>query len=197
MFNIILFGPPGAGKGTQAAKLIDKYGFNHISTGEVIREEIRQGTALGKSMQGYIDRGELAPDALVIDIIADYLKKNNQVTGNIFDGFPRTTPQAEAFDKIMESNNTPIHIMLSLDVPDEELIKRLLLRGQNGSNRVDDSSEEIIQNRINIYKGQTAEVADFFIPQGKFRAVNGVGTEGEIFERLCNEIDACKTQAGL
>ena len=129
MFNLVLFGPPGAGKGTQAEKLIEKYGFNHISTGEVIREQIRKGTELGRSVQSYIEKGQLAADGLVIDIIADYVAKHKDAKGNIFDGFPRTTVQAKAFDEIMEKNGTPVSVMLSLEVPDEELVKRLLLRG--------------------------------------------------------------------
>ena len=147
MLNIILFGPPGAGKGTQAARLIEKYGFNHISTGEVIREEIRKGSPMGLSVKEYIDKGHLAPDELVIGIIADYVGKHKDCAGNIFDGFPRTTPQAEAFDGIMERHGTPVGVMLSLEVPDDELVKRLLNRGKD-SGRADDLSEEIIRNRI-------------------------------------------------
>ena len=189
MFNLVLFGPPGAGKGTQAEKLIKKYGFNHISTGEVIREQIRKGTELGLSVQSYIEKGLLAPDELVINIIADYVASHKDAKGNIFDGFPRTTVQAEAFDKIMNSNGTPVSVMLSLEVPDEELVKRLLLRGKE-SGRADDSNESVIRNRIDVYKAQTAVVADYYKPQGKFRAVNGLGTIDEIFDRLCKEIDS-------
>lgn len=189
MFNLVLFGPPGAGKGTQAEKLIKKYGFNHISTGEVIREQIRKRTELGLSVQSYIEKGLLAPDELVINIIADYVASHKDAKGNIFDGFPRTTVQAEAFDKIMNSNGIPVSVMLSLEVPDEELVKRLLLRGKE-SGRADDSNESVIRNRINVYKAQTAVVADYYKPQGKFRAVNGLGTIDEIFDRLCKEIDS-------
>ena len=183
MFNLVLFGPPGAGKGTQAEKLIEKYGFNHISTGEVIREQIRKGTELGRSVQSYIEKGQLAPDGLVIDIIADYVAKHKDAKGNIFDGFPRTTVQAKAFDEIMEKNGTPVSVMLSLEVPDEELVKRLLLRGKE-SGRADDSNEGVIRDRIDVYKAQTAVVADHYKPQGKHRAVNGLGTIDEIFGRL-------------
>ena len=189
MFNLVLFGPPGAGKGTQAEKLIKKYGFNHISTGEVIREQIRKGTELGLSVQSYIEKGLLAPDELVINIIADYVASHKDAKGNIFDGFPRTTVQAEAFDKIMNGNGTPVSVMLSLEVPDEELVKRLLLRGKE-SGRADDSNESVIRNRIDVYKAQTAVVADYYKPQGKFHAVNGLGTIDEIFDRLCTEIDS-------
>ena len=189
MFNLVLFGPPGAGKGTQAEKLIQKYGFNHISTGEVIREQIRKGTELGLSVQSYIEKGQLAPDELVINIIADYVASHKDAKGNIFDGFPRTTVQAEDFDKIMNGNGTPVSVMLSLEVPDEELVKRLLLRGKE-SGRADDSNEGVIRNRIDVYKAQTAVVADYYKPQGKFRAVNGLGSIDEIFDRLCAEIDS-------
>ena len=189
MFNLVLFGPPGAGKGTQAEKLIEKYGFNHISTGEVIREQIRKGTKLGRSVQSYIEKGQLAPDGLVIDIIADYVAKHKDAKGNIFDGFPRTTVQAKAFDEIMEKNGTPVSVMLSLEVPDEELVKRLLLRGKE-SGRADDSNEGVIRDRIDVYKAQTAVVADHYKPQGKHRAVNGLGTIDEIFGRLCQEIES-------
>ena len=189
MFNLVLFGPPGAGKGTQAEKLIEKYGFNHISTGEVIREQIRKGTELGRSVQSYIEKGQLAPDGLVIDIIADYVAKHKDAKGNIFDGFPRTTVQAKAFDEIMEKNSTPVSVMLSLEVPDEERVKRLLLRGKE-SGRADDSNEGVIRDRIDVYKAQTAVVADHYKPQGKHRAVNGLGTIDEIFGRLCQEIES-------
>ena len=189
MFNLVLFGPPGAGKGTQAEKLIEKYGFNHISTGEVIREQIRKGTELGRSVQSYIEKGQLAPDGLVLDIIADYVAKHKDAKGNIFDGFPRTTVQAKAFDEIMEKNGTPVSVMLSLEVPDEELVKRLLLRGKE-SGRADDSNEGVIRDRIDVYKAQTAVVADHYKPQGKHRAVNGLGTIDEIFGRLCQEIES-------
>ena len=189
MFNLVLFGPPGAGKGTQAEKLIEKYGFNHISTGEVIREQIRKGAELGRSVQSYIEKGQLAPDGLVIDIIADYVAKHKDAKGNIFDGFPRTTVQAKAFDEIMEKNGTPVSVMLSLEVPDEELVKRLLLRGKE-SGRADDSNEGVIRDRIDVYKAQTAVVADHYKPQGKHRAVNGLGTIDEIFGRLCQEIES-------
>lgn len=189
MFNLVLFGPPGAGKGTQAEKLIEKYGFNHISTGEVIRQEIKKGSALGRSVQQYIESGQLAPDSLVIDIIANYVENNKDAKGNIFDGFPRTTVQAEAFDEIMAKNGTPVNMMLSLEVEDEVLIDRLLSRGKV-SGRADDCNEEVIKNRIDVYKAQTAIVADFYKKQNKHKSINGVGSIDEIFERLCNEIEA-------
>ncbi len=191
MLNIVLFGPPGAGKGTQADLLKERYGLNHISTGEVIREEIRNGSALGKSVEEYIARGELAPDGLVIDMIADYVQAHRECAGNIYDGFPRTTVQAEEFDKIMGRHGLSVDLMLFLDVPDEVLISRLLLRGKE-SGRADDANAEVIKNRIDVYKAQTAVVADYYAKQGKYAAIVGVGTIEEIFGRLCTEIDALK-----
>ena len=191
MLNIVLFGPPGAGKGTQAEKLIAKYNLNHISTGEVIRQEIKNGSALGESIKDYIQKGELAPDSLVIEMVANFVKNNSDCAGNIFDGFPRTTHQAEKFDEIMKTNSLDVDVMLSLEVPDDSLVERLLLRGKD-SGRADDSSEDVIRNRIAIYKEQTAIVANFYESQGKHISVNGLGTIEEIFSRLCAEIDKLK-----
>ena len=147
------------------------------------------GRKTDQKVRFYIEKGLLAPDELVINIIADYVASHKDAKGNIFDGFPRTTVQAEAFDKIMNGNGTPVSVMLSLEVPDEELVKRLLLRGKE-SGRADDSNESVIRNRIDVYKAQTAVVADYYKPQGKFHAVNGLGTIDEIFDRLCKEIDS-------
>lgn len=189
MLNIVLFGAPGAGKGTQAERLVEKYGFNHISTGEVIRAEMKNQTPLGVSMQEYISKGELAPDQLVIEMVADYVANHKDCAGNIFDGFPRTTIQAEEFDKIMNKNGMSVDGMLSLDVPDELLIERLLLRGKD-SGRADDANIEVITNRIDVYKAQTAIVADFYAKQGKFVSIDGVGSLDDVTGRLCGEIDA-------
>lgn len=191
MLNIVLFGPPGAGKGTQAEKLIGKYSLNHISTGSVIREEIKSGAELGKEMESYISRGELAPDHLVINIITDYMAKHSECKGNIFDGFPRTTNQAEEFDIILANYNQNVTIMIMLDVPDDVLVERLLLRGQS-SGRADDANEGVIRNRIEVYKKQTAVVADYYAKQNKYIAVDGVGSIDEIFERLCAAIETIK-----
>ena len=187
MLNIVLFGAPGCGKGTQAAKLVEKYNVNHISTGAVIRSEINAQTELGKSMEAYISRGELAPDSLVIDIVTDYIDRHRDANGNIFDGFPRTTPQAEAFDKILSERDLKVDVMIYMEVPTEELVQRILLRGQS-SGRADDN-EEVIRNRIKIYNDQTAVVADYYSAQGKYEAVDGVGTLDEVFDRICAVIE--------
>ncbi len=188
MLNIVLFGAPGCGKGTQAEKLKEKYGINHVSTGEVIRTEIKRGSELGKSIGAYIEAGELAPDQIVIEMIASYVAEHKDDKGNIFDGFPRTTAQAEAFDTILEKEGDSVDIMIYMEVPEEELVKRILLRGKD-SGRVDDVSEEVIRNRISIYNAQTAIVADYYSKQNKYIAVDGLGSMEEVFERICKVID--------
>lgn len=188
MLNIVLFGAPGCGKGTQAEKLVEKYNVNHISTGAVIRGEINAQTELGKSMEAYISCGELAPDQLVIDIVTDYIDRHRDANGNIFDGFPRTTLQAEAFDKILAERDLKVDVMIFMEVPTEELVQRILLRGKS-SGRADDANEEVIRNRIQIYNEQTAVVADYYSAQGKYEAVNGVGTLDEVFNRICAVIE--------
>ncbi len=189
MLNIVLFGAPGCGKGTQAAKLKEKYGVNHVSTGEVIRGEIKAETQLGKSMSEYIEAGKLAPDQIVIEMIANYVVQHKDDKGNIFDGFPRTTAQAEAFDKILEEHNDSVDIMVYMDVPEEELVKRILLRGKD-SGRADDASEDVIRNRISVYNAQTAIVADFYSKQNKYIAIDGLGSMEEVFERISKVVDA-------
>ena len=191
MLNIILFGAPGCGKGTQAELLKEKYGVEHISTGAVIRSEIERGTELGLSMQSYIAKGELAPDAIVLGMVRNYITSHRDAKGNIFDGFPRTTPQAEAFDELLEGEGLSVGVMIYMDVPEEELVKRILLRGKD-SGRADDASEDVIRNRIKIYREQTAVVADYYSKQGKYVAVDGVGTLDEVFGRICEAIDAVK-----
>lgn len=188
MLNIVLFGPPGAGKGTQAAKLVEKYNLVHLSTGDIFRANIKGETELGRLAKSYMDKGNLVPDEVTISMLEAEVDKNSAAKGFIFDGFPRTTPQAEALDKFLTSKNTAISIMLALDVPNEELIKRLLERGKD-SGRADDLDENIIANRIKVYNEQTAVVADFYAAQNKFEKINGVGSIDEIFNRLCSAID--------
>lgn len=189
MVNIVLFGAPGCGKGTQAQRLKKHYGINHVSTGEVIREEIRRGTQLGRSMESCIKQGKLAPDAIVIDIVANYVAEHKNDCGNIFDGFPRTTVQAEEFDKILARHGLKVDIMVDIHVPEEELIRRILLRGKD-SGRTDDASEEVIRSRLDVYRMQTAVVSDYYAAQGKYAAVNGTGTMEEVFSRITDVIDS-------
>ena len=191
MLNIILFGAPGCGKGTQATLIKEKYNINHISTGEVIRGEIARGTELGKSMQNYIEAGQLAPDSIVIGMIRNYMTEHKDAAGNIFDGFPRTTAQAEAFDEILKEDGESVSVMIYMDVPEQELVQRILLRGKD-SGRADDASEEVIRNRIAVYREQTEIVAEHYSKQGKYVAVDGVGTLDEVFNRICAAIDASK-----
>lgn len=188
MLNIILFGAPGCGKGTQAARLAQHYDLYHISTGEVIRSEIARGTELGKSMEGYISRGELAPDSIVVEMVRDFMRSHND-KGAIFDGFPRTTAQAEIFDAMLKEMNSEVSVMVYMDVPEEELVRRILLRGKD-SGRKDDSSEEVIRNRIEVYRQQTAVVAEYYAQQDKYSDIDGLGTMDEVFERLTAVIDS-------
>jgi adenylate kinase len=191
MLNIVLFGPPGAGKGTQSEKLIEKFQLIHLSTGDLLRSEIAQQTELGMQAKLLMDKGELVPDAVVIGMIRSKLEHNQQANGFIFDGFPRTAAQAEALDNLLSEKNTSINCMLALEVDNEELTKRLLLRGQD-SGRADDQNEEIIRNRIKEYNNKTAPLKEFYSAQNKFHAVNGIGSIDEIFNALCAEISSVK-----
>ena len=188
MLNVVLFGAPGCGKGTQSELLEKKFGLSHISTGEIIRSHIKNQTPLGQQMAEYISRGELAPDSVVIGMVEEYLNQNKGIKGTIFDGFPRTTAQAEAFDKMLESMGDSVDIMIYMDVPEEELVRRILLRGKD-SGRADDASEDVIRNRIEIYNQQTAIVADYYRAQGKYVAVPSLGPIDEVFERIAAEIE--------
>ena len=190
MVNIILFGAPGCGKGTQAARLAQHYDLYHISTGEVIRSEIKRGTELGKSMEGYISRGELAPDSIVVEMVRDYMLSHND-KGCIFDGFPRTTAQADIFDAMLAEAGAKVDVMVYMDVPEQELVNRILLRGKE-SGRADDASEEVIRNRIEVYRQQTAIVAEYYTQQNKYSEINGLGTMDEVFDRLVAVIDSKK-----
>lgn len=191
MINIVLFGAPGCGKGTQAQRLKERYGIDHVSTGEVIRSEIRRGTELGRSMESYIAQGKLAPDEIVIAMIDNYLADHLQARGCIFDGFPRTTVQAEEFDRILAKHSLKVDIMIDIHVPEEELVRRILLRGKD-SGRADDASEEVIRGRLDIYREQTAVVSDYYAAQGKYASVNGTGTMEEVFARIADVIDTLR-----
>ena len=188
MFNLILFGPPGSGKGTQSEKLMAKYGLKHLSTGDLLRNEIRRQTVLGKEAQNFMDKGQLVPDEVVIGMISSALDENPEAKGFLFDGFPRTQEQAKALDKLLKLKKTPIAAMLALDVSEEELIKRLLKRGET-SGRSDDDNENVIRARISEYRSKTAVVADYYKQFDKVVMVKGEGTIDEIFKRLCKEID--------
>ncbi|MBK7375887.1 MAG: adenylate kinase [Ferruginibacter sp.] len=188
MFNLILFGPPGSGKGTQSEKLIAKYGLKHLSTGDLLRSEISRQTPLGKEAQNFMDKGQLVPDEVVIGMISSALDANPNAKGFLFDGFPRTATQAEALDKLLELKNAPIAVMLALEVSEAELIKRLLKRGET-SGRSDDNNESVIRARITEYHNKTAVVADYYKQFDKVEMVKGEGTIDEIFGRLCKEID--------
>jgi len=187
MLNLVLFGPPGAGKGTQSAFLVDHYKLIHLSTGDLLRAEIAEGTSLGLEAKSLMDKGELVPDSVVIGMIRNKIAANKTSNGFIFDGFPRTIPQAEALDALLIENETSIAAMLSLSVPEEELVKRLLLRGKD-SGRSDDQDESIVRNRIKEYNKKTAPVADYYNRQGKLRNINGVGTISEITRSLMEAI---------
>ena len=188
MVNIVLFGAPGCGKGTQAQRLKEHYGIHHVSTGEVIRGEIARGTELGKRMESYIREGKLAPDEIVIDMIANYVAEHKEAKGCIFDGFPRTTRQAEEFDRILAGHGLKVDLMVDNHEPEEELVKRILLRGKD-SGRADDASEEVIRGRIEVYRRQTQVVADFYAKQDKYADVDGVGSMDEVFDRIRAVID--------
>lgn len=183
MLNLVLFGPPGAGKGTQSQKLIGKYGLIHLSTGDLLRSEIAQGTALGLEAKKLMDQGILVPDEVVIGMISNKLDANHDAKGFIFDGFPRTVAQAAALDNLLESKGTAISGMVALEVEDDELEKRLLLRGKD-SGRPDDANPEVIRKRIKEYNDKTAPVAGFYQGQGKFKSINGIGSIDEIFDAI-------------
>ena len=192
MINIVLFGPPGSGKGTQAQNLIQKFNLKQISTGDLFRHNIKNETELGKLAKSYMDKGELVPDQVTIDMLIDELKKPTDAQGFIFDGFPRTAFQTEALEGIVKDVlNDQIDICLSLVVEDEILVKRILERGKT-SGRSDDANENTIRNRIKEYYTKTAEVAELYKKQGKYVEVNGVGEIAEIAEKLYTEVEKIK-----
>ena len=188
MFNIILFGPPGSGKGTQSEKLVAKYQLKHLCTGDLLRKEIAEQTPLGKAAKLIMDEGHLVPDEVVIGMIGSAVEKKEQAKGFLFDGFPRTAAQSEALDKLLKEENAEINIVLALEVSEKELTKRLLSRGLT-SGRSDDTSEEVVRERIAEYHRKTSVVADYYRKFNKVVTVKGEGTVDEIFSRLCNEID--------
>lgn len=183
MLNIVLFGPPGAGKGTQSQLLLNHYKLIHLSTGDLLRAEIGAGTQLGLEAKKLMDQGLLVPDEVVIGMIESKLKSNSEAEGFIFDGFPRTVAQAEALDQLLAQHNTNIKMMLALEVSEDELVKRLLNRGKD-SGRTDDQDESIIRNRIEEYNRKTAPLADFYSQASKFKKIKGIGSVEEIFESL-------------
>ncbi|AYN01747.1 adenylate kinase [Chryseobacterium sp. 3008163] len=192
MINIVLFGPPGSGKGTQAQNLIEKFNLKQISTGDLFRFNMKNDTELGKLAKSYIDKGELVPDQVTIDMLIDELRKPTDAAGFIFDGYPRTAVQTEALEKIVKDElNDNIDICLSLIVEDKILVERLLKRGET-SGRTDDSNVEIIENRIKEYYTKTAEVAELYKQQGKYVEINGVGEINEISEKLFAEVEKIK-----
>ncbi|MCJ8209413.1 adenylate kinase [Mucilaginibacter sp. RS28] len=188
MLNLVLFGPPGAGKGTQSQNIIEKFGLIHLSTGDLLRSEIANGTALGLEAKKLMDQGLLVPDEVVIGMISNKLDSNKDAKGFIFDGFPRTVAQAEALDTLLESKGSKISCMIALEVNDEELEHRLLLRGQS-SGRPDDANPDVIRKRIREYNEKTAPVADFYKAQHKFTSINGIGSIEEIFDSICKVIE--------
>ncbi len=197
MLNIVIFGAPGSGKGTQSDKLIEKYRLFHISTGDVLRDNIKRGTELGAIAKDYIDKGQLIPDDLMVSILADVLDANREQArvGVIFDGFPRTIAQAQALDAMLAERGTGVTAVVGLEVPEEELVQRILLRGKL-SGRADDNLETV-KNRLDVYHNQTAPLRDYYQKQGLYRAIEGLGAIDDIFGRICavvDALDACGAQ---
>lgn len=191
MLNIVLFGPPGSGKGTQAEKLVDKYGVLHISTGDLFRYEMSNDTPLGVKAKEYMAKGELVPDEVTIGMLKNKVNANPDVSGFIFDGFPRTIVQAEALDEFLEEKGTEIHVLLALDVPEDELVGRLIKRGAT-SGRADDNDENTIRHRISVYNNETAQVFDYYKESNKSVKINGIGSIEEISKLLNDAIsNAC------
>lgn len=189
MFNVILFGPPGSGKGTQSEKIIEKYGLVHLSTGDILRSEVAKETLLGIQAKKLMDRGQLVPDEVVVSMISSALDANSGAKGFLFDGFPRTAAQALSLDHILEFRQESIAVMLALDVSEDELVKRLMKRGET-SGRSDDGDETIIAERVHEYKNKTEAVAEYYRGFNKVEMVPGEGSINDIFERLCKEIDS-------
>lgn len=191
MMNIILFGPPGSGKGTQAKNLVEKYELLHISTGDLFRYEIGNSTELGVLAKSYMSKGELVPDHVTIGMLKNKVNANPDVKGYIFDGFPRNVNQSEALDAFLAEKGESVNVLLQLDVDDEEIVKRILNRGKT-SGRSDDNDESIIRNRIAVFSEETAPVYDYYDKVGKSTRINGIGSLDEIFARLSSAIEAAK-----
>jgi adenylate kinase len=189
MINLVLFGPPGSGKGTQAALLVDKYQLVHISTGDLFRSEIGNNTELGLKAKSYMEKGELVPDEVTIGMLKNKVLANQDAKGFIFDGFPRTSPQAAALDDLMNELGQEITALIALEVPEEEVVKRILLRA-NDSGRADDADESIIRNRFSVYQKETSIVFDYYHEQNKSYKVEGMGSIDEIQDNLCKVIDS-------
>ncbi len=188
MFNLILFGPPGSGKGTQSERLVEKYGLVHLSTGNLLREEISQKTPLGLEAKSFMDKGQLVPDEVVIGMVDSYFDKHKEAKGFLFDGFPRTVAQAIALDKLLELKKTEIASVVALEVGEEELVKRLLNRGKT-SGRSDDTNEEVIRKRFSVYSNETTPVAEHYKKARKFHPVKGEGTVDDIFSAISEAIN--------
>lgn len=188
MFNLILFGPPGSGKGTQSEKLVEKYEFVHLSTGNLLRQEIADKTPLGLEAKSFMDKGQLVPDEVVIGMVDSYFDLHKDARGFLFDGYPRTVAQAEALDKLLKLKKTEINTVLALEVSEEELVSRLLNRGKT-SGRSDDTNEEVIRKRFAVYNNETTPVADYYKKINKFESIKGEGSIDSIFSRICDALD--------
>jgi adenylate kinase len=187
MFNFILFGPPGSGKGTQSVKIAEKYNFAHISTGDIFRRNIKEKTPLGLKVQSIIEKGELVPDELLIEILEDCLNSFTGIDGFVFDGFPRTTQQAKDLDVILKKRGETVSLVLALEVNDKEIIDRLLKRAEIQGRK--DDTRDVIENRIDVYNNQTQPLIDYYQKNGNFVSVNGIGSVDEIFQSVCEKIE--------
>lgn len=193
MFNLILFGPPGSGKGTQSEKIVAAFGLIHLSTGNLLRQEIADKTALGLAAKGFMDQGQLVPDEVVIAMIGTCIEKHPGAKGFLFDGFPRTIAQAEALDRLLAVHHSSISKVLALEVSEEELVSRLVKRGET-SGRSDDTNEEVIRKRFSVYKNETEPVADYYATQGKLERIPGEGSVDGIFAKLSDSINAAQAE---
>ncbi len=188
MLNLVLFGAPGSGKGTQSAKLIDQFGLFHISTGEVLRDHIARGTELGKTAEKYISKGHLIPDDLIIDLIAHVIDSDaKDAKGVVFDGFPRTIPQAEALKRLLEERGSKVHAVIGLEVPEDELVERMINRGKE-TGRADDNLETI-KNRLEVYHNQTHPLREYYLTEGSYLPINGSGSVEEIFDAIADGVE--------